>query len=55
MLNTYLKDESIDIYIYDYFIDKSIEEFNIFLNNLLKINKYLNLPIQEYTFDTKFC
>jgi len=55
MLNTYLKNGTIDIYIYNYFIDKSIEEFNLFLNNLLKINNYLNLPIQEYTFDEKFC
>ena len=55
ILNTYLEEGTIDIYIYNYFIDKEIEEFNIFLNNILKINSYLNLPIQEHNFDEKFC
>ncbi len=55
ILNTYLKDGIIDIYIYDYFRNKNIKEFNIFLNNLIKINNYLNLHIKEYNFDDKFC
>lgn len=55
ILNKYLEDKTIDIFIYDYFKNKEIQEFTIYLNNIINVNDYLKIPLNENKFDNKIC
>lgn len=55
ILNQYLYSWIIDIYIYDYFSRRNIWEFNSFLNNIIKVNNYLNINIGSFKFDETKC